>query len=483
MKLRELQSESGCFSCHTEENPDIRGVSTDSRSIEEGELFIAIQGYRDDGSAYVEDAIGKGAAAVIVHEDQLFNFTGRVSVPLCTAPSPRVCALLLSRVLYGFPARSLNLIGVTGTNGKTTVTYLLEAMLAEAGLSPGVIGTISYRWSGKSITANNTTPDPVEIQKLLADMGEDAVDNVIMEVSSHALAMNRVFPGDFRCAVFTNLSQDHLDFHQSMRAYFDAKALLFEGLGDSAHAVVNLDDDYGKRLVGRTRASVVTYGMEGGADYRGYDPELSIEGSSFSINKNRITTSLVGLHNIYNILAAAAAMYAMGFDGSPISKALGAVKGVPGRFERVGEETDFHVFVDYAHTPDALFHLLQAANALKRGRIITVFGCGGDRDRGKRPKMGRVVEQNSDVAIVTSDNPRSEDPLAIIADIRAGLKSAEPIVIPDRREAIYRAVEIAREHDIVLIAGKGHEDYQILGNRTIHFDDREVARDAIRTFR
>jgi UDP-N-acetylmuramyl-tripeptide synthetase len=301
-----------------------------------------------------------------------------------------------------------------------------------------------------------------------------------MEVSSHALAMNRVFPGDFRCAVFTNLSQDHLDFHQSMQAYFDAKALLFEGLGAGAHAVINLDDAYGKRLVERTAASVLTYGMKGGADYHGHDPELSIEGTSFSINENRITTSLVGMHNIYNILAAAAALYAMGFDASVVSRALSGVKGIPGRFERVGEEQSFHVFVDYAHTPDALAHLLQAANALKRARIITVFGCGGDRDRGKRPIMGRVVEQNSDVAIVTSDNPRSEDPVAIIDDIRAGLQSTAPVVIPDRREAIYHAIEIAREHDIVLIAGKGHEDYQILGSKTIHFDDREVARAAIR---
>jgi UDP-N-acetylmuramyl-tripeptide synthetase len=480
MKLHELQRKSGCFSCHSSDNPDIDGISDDSRSIRGGELFIAIQGYRDDGSAYIEDAVAKGAAAVVVHEELFDTMKQSVSVPLCRTPSPRNCALLLSRILYGYPARSLELMGVTGTNGKTTVSYLIEAMLAEAGLSPGVIGTISYRWSGKSITAHNTTPDPIEIQKLLADMRGDGVDNVVMEVSSHALAMNRVYPPDFSYALFTNLSQDHLDFHHTMDDYFDAKALLFEGLSEDAHAIINIDDGYGRQMIERTRATVVTYGMEEEADYRGHDPELSIEGTRFSINDTEFHTSLVGLHNVYNILAAAAVMYAMGFESALLSKALAGVRGIPGRFERVVQGREFHVFVDYAHTPDALAHLLQAANALKRGRIITVFGCGGDRDRGKRPKMGRVVEENTDIAIVTSDNPRSEDPGAIIDDILQGLRKRDHIVIPDRRDAIYRAVGLAREHDIVLIAGKGHEDYQILGDSTIHFDDREVARNAIR---
>ena len=480
MKLHELQSRSDCFSCDSPENPEILGVSTDSRNICGGELFIAIQGYRDDGSLYIEDAVGRGAAAVVVHENLFQDVKGRIAVPVCSASSPRNCALLLSRILYGHTAQSVGLIGVTGTNGKTTVTYLLEAMLREGGFNPGVIGTISYRWSEKKITAHNTTPDPIEIQKLLADMRQDGVDHVIMEVSSHALAMDRVFPPDFQYALFTNLSQDHLDFHHSMDEYFAAKALLFERLEEDAQAVINLDDSYGKRMIQRTNASVVTYGMEEGADYRGHDPDLSIEGTSFSINDNRFRTSLIGLHNIYNILASAATMYAMGFGPDLISKALSRVKGIPGRFERVVEGKDFHVFVDYAHTPDALAHLLEAANALKQGRIITVFGCGGDRDRGKRPIMGRVVEENSDIAIVTSDNPRSEDMLAIIADIREGLNRDDHIIVPDRREAIYRAVELAGENDIVLIAGKGHEDYQILGDETIHFDDREVARDAVK---
>ena len=480
MKLRELLSKSDCFKCESPKNPEIVGVSTDSRKITEGELFIAIPGYRDDGRRYIEDALVRGAAAVLVDEKVFKEVRGKIDLPVCTASSPRYCALLLSRIMYGYPAQSLGLIGVTGTNGKTTVTYLLEAMLKEAGLNPGVIGTISYRWSDQVLTAHNTTPDPVEIQKLMADMKADGIDHVIMEVSSHALAMDRVFPPDFEYALFTNLSQDHLDFHKSMDDYFDTKARLFERLGEDGQAIINLDDDYGKRLIGRTTASLVTYGMEEGADYRGHDPALAIEGTSFSINGERFRTGLVGLHNIYNVLASVALMSRMGFDTDLISRALSRVKEIPGRFERAVEGRCYHVFVDYAHTPDALAHLLEAANSLKRGRIITVFGCGGDRDRGKRPKMGRVVEENSDIAIVTSDNPRTEDPLAIIDDIREGLRRDNHIIIPDRRDAIYRAIELAKKNDIVLIAGKGHEDYQILGEETIHFDDREVTAEAVR---
>lgn len=480
MKLRELLSKSDCFKCESPENPEIVGVSTDSRKITEGELFIAIPGYRDDGRRYIEDALVRGAAAVLVDEKVFKEVRGKIDLPVCTASSPRYCALLLSRIMYGYPAQSLELIGVTGTNGKTTVTYLLEAMLKEAGLSPGVIGTISYRWADQVLTAHNTTPDPIEIQKLMADMKADGIDHVIMEVSSHALAMDRVFPPDFEYALFTNLSQDHLDFHKSMDDYFDTKARLFERLGEDGQAIINLDDDYGKRLIERTPASLATYGMEEGADYRGHDPELAIEGTSFSINGERFRTGLVGLHNIYNILASVALMSRMGFDTDLISRALSRVKEIPGRFESAVEGRCYHVFVDYAHTPDALAHLLEAANSLKGGRIITVFGCGGDRDRGKRPKMGRVVEENSDIAIVTSDNPRTEDPLAIIDDIREGLRRDNHIIIPDRRDAIYRAIELAKKNDIVLIAGKGHEDYQILGEETIHFDDREVTAEAVR---
>jgi UDP-N-acetylmuramoyl-L-alanyl-D-glutamate--2,6-diaminopimelate ligase len=479
MKLHELIDCCGCFTCEGSENPEIGGVSTDSRKVNAGDIFIAIPGYRDDGRRYIGDALARGAGAVIVDDRVCEQVRGTIDKPVCAAQSPRRCALLLSRVLYGNPAESLCMIGVTGTNGKTTVTYLIEAIVREAGYRPGVIGTVTYRWSGREIRAHNTTPDPIEIQELLSRMRDEGTSHVVMEVSSHALAMDRVFPPDFDYAVFTNLSQDHLDFHTSMEDYFHAKAALFEGLHEDRQAIINIDDAYGKRIRERTRASVTTYGMGEGADFRGHDFELSIEGTSFSVNGERFRTSLVGLHNLYNILAAVAMTTRAGIGTEIISKALSRVRRIPGRFERAVEERDFYVFVDYAHTPDALAHLLKAANSLKRGRIITVFGCGGDRDRGKRPKMGRVVEENSDIAIVTSDNPRSEDPLAIIEDIKDGLSRDDHTIIPDRREAIYRAIELARKDDIVLIAGKGHEDYQILGEKTVHFDDREVVAQAV----
>jgi UDP-N-acetylmuramyl-tripeptide synthetase len=489
MKLKDLIADCSCIRYEGDENPQVGGVSTDSRHTEAGDVFIAIPGYREDGSRYIEDALDKGAVAVVVDEQTAGKIRGGqgvgvqvpVPIPVLVTASPRLSALLLSRALFGYPAGSLTLVGVTGTNGKTTITYLLETILREAGHSPGVIGTVSYRWAGEERVAHNTTPDPVEIQGMLARMVADGVDHVVMEVSSHALVMDRVYPPDYHCAVFTNLSQDHLDFHKSMDDYFDAKARLFEGLRENASAVVNLDDASAERLLSRIPSSVkvITYGMGENADFLGHSPELSITGTAFTINDRRYHTSLVGMHNVYNILAAAAAADALGIHGDVLAGALNRLRRIPGRFERAVEGGDFHVFVDYAHTPDALAHLLQAAKALKTRRIITVFGCGGDRDRGKRPKMGRVVEENSDIAIVTSDNPRSENPLTIIEDIVSGLRRDDHLVIPDRREAIYRAVEIAREDDIVLIAGKGHENYQILGDRTIHFDDCEVARQAV----
>jgi UDP-N-acetylmuramoyl-L-alanyl-D-glutamate--2,6-diaminopimelate ligase len=479
MKLRELLDQCRCFEYEGSLNPDILGVSSDSRKVSEGDIFIAIAGYRDDGTRYVEDAVRKGARAVVVETRSSASMFNLPDVPICTTSSSRRCALLISRTLKPLSDKSMALIGVTGTNGKTTITYLLESMLRWAGHSPGVIGTITYRWGANELKAHNTTPDPIEIQELLSRMADDGVTHVIMEVSSHALAMDRVYPPDFGAAVFTNLSQDHLDFHATMDDYFDAKALLFEGLGKEAHAVINIDDAYGKRLLMRTDASVVTYGMDLDAAFHAHDLELSIDGTDFCLNGRPCSTELVGEHNVYNILAAAACASVLGIGDETVSEALGAVRRIPGRFERVEHAAEFHVFVDYAHTPDALAHLLDAANTLKRARIITVFGCGGDRDRGKRPKMGRIVEQNSDVAIVTSDNPRTEDPLAIIEDIGAGLKGDEHLIIPDRRDAIYRAIELAEEDDIVLIAGKGHEEYQILGSTTIHFDDREVAAQAI----
>jgi UDP-N-acetylmuramoyl-L-alanyl-D-glutamate--2,6-diaminopimelate ligase len=480
MRLSEIADKCG-FDCLTGvQDPEITMVSSDSRAIKEGGLFIAIEGYKDNGLLYIEDAVRKGASAVVVEEGSRVEVEKAGSVAICYTKQARKSALKAAKVFYADPSRDLNLAGVTGTNGKTTITYLIEEILCEAGKNPGIIGTISYRYGKVVKKANNTTPDPVELQSLFYNMKNSGVSHVIVEVSSHALVLDRIDPQDFDYAVFTNLSQDHLDFHITMDDYFKAKALLFTGMRDDAYAVINGDDTYGRKLTALTTGRVVTYGLKSSSDYVGRIKSLSIEGTTFTINGRRYETHLVGEHNVYNILASYTLAKTMGIDDKIIGRAISNIKNVPGRFERVVSGKDYHLFVDYAHTPDALDHLLDAANTLKKkGRVITVFGCGGDRDRGKRPIMGSITEKKSYLAIVTSDNPRSENPDDIIDDIRNGLKGSNHIIIPDRKEAIYKAVEKARKNDIVLIAGKGHEDYQILKEKTIHFDDREIALRAI----
>ena len=507
MKLKTLIERCGCLTFDGKGNPEITMVCTDSREVREGGLFVAIEGYRDNGLRYIEDAVKRGAAALVVEErfkNQARGYlaaaqeAGAVPRPqtasphrgegnpgetlpaLCVTPDARRCALFASREFYDRPSKSLTLVGVTGTNGKTTITYLIEAILRAAGKNPGVVGTISYRFNDVTHKADNTTPDPVELQSFFARMRDGGVTHAVMEVSSHALAMDRVHAPDFDAAVFTNLTQDHLDFHKTMDGYFRAKALLFQGLDAGASAIINRDDPHGVKLLTLTKARATTYSIRSKADLKAELLDLSIEGTRFRVNGKEFFTRLVGEHNVYNFLAAYGVARALGFDDGTVERALVAMKNVPGRFERVGAGRGCHVFVDYAHTPDALERLLEAANRLGKGRIITVFGCGGDRDRGKRPLMGGVVERMSDVAVVTSDNPRTEDPLAVIEDITRGLEKDNHLIIPDRRAAIFHAVELARPGDIVLIAGKGHEDYQILKDRTIHFDDRKVAAEAMR---
>jgi UDP-N-acetylmuramoyl-L-alanyl-D-glutamate--2,6-diaminopimelate ligase len=479
MKLHEITGACTDLRCDRRDDPEIRMISTDSRQIERGGLFIAIEGYRENGLKYVQDALSRGAAAVVAEERFRAQIAGLGKVPVCYTGNARKCSLEIARVFFGHPSESFTLIGVTGTNGKTTVTYLLEAILRAWRANPGVIGTVSYRYNDVVRKAGNTTPDPVYTQSLFSEMNRGGVTHVVMEVSSHALAMDRIRPQDFDYALFTNLSQDHLDFHRDMEDYFSAKSSLFTGLRGDSVAVVNSDDAYGKRLLTMCAASVRTYGVSARADYRAVIENLDIRGSRFFVNGEEFDLRLAGEHNVYNFCAAYAVSKLLGVPDEAVRRALDGITGVPGRFERVDKGADYFVFVDYAHTPDALDHLLDAALRLKKGRIITVFGCGGDRDRKKRPIMGGIVERKSDIAIVTSDNPRSEDPLAIIGDIRKGMKGSRYLVIPDRREAIFKAIGLASKNDIVLIAGKGHEDYQIMRDRTIHFDDREVAREAM----
>ncbi|MGQ9616032.1 MAG: UDP-N-acetylmuramoyl-L-alanyl-D-glutamate--2,6-diaminopimelate ligase [Spirochaetota bacterium] len=481
MKLKELIQKSRCCEYTGRDNPDISKVSTDSRKVSRGDIFVAIEGYRDNGIRYIREAVKRGAGAVVVERKFREQLEVVPGVPLCYTDSARRCALLLARTIYDFEGMPLSLIGITGTNGKTTITYLLEALLRECNCNPGVIGTISYRYNSIEKKAHNTTPDPVELMGLFAEMASGGVTHVIMEVSSHALAQDRVLPNDFDFAIFTNLSQDHLDYHGTMEEYGAAKARLFTGLEPAATAIINIDDPFGERLVSTTEGRVITYGMKEACDYRASIQSLSLTGTKFSVNGIRFSTHLIGVHNVYNMIPAIAYAETIGLDRELVVKALANVRCIPGRFERVDNDRGFHLFVDYAHTPDALDHLLDAANMLKDGRIITVFGCGGDRDRGKRPKMGRIVEEKSDLTVITSDNPRTEDPLLIIEDIKKGLRKNNHLVIPDRKEAIYKAVELAAPGDIVLIAGKGHEDYQILKDRTIHFDDREVAMEALKS--
>jgi UDP-N-acetylmuramoyl-L-alanyl-D-glutamate--2,6-diaminopimelate ligase len=483
MRLSKIMDRCGCNYQLRNVDPEITMISSDSRTINEGGLFIAIEGFKDNGIRYIEDAAKRGARAVVVEEKIKDRIKKYDSIIYCYTKHARKCALDASKAFYRDPSRSFQLAGVTGTNGKTTVTYLIEEILYQAGKNPGVIGTISYRYNDIVKKANNTTPDPIELQALFSKMKDSAVSHVIMEVSSHALALDRIDPQEYDYAVFTNLSQDHLDFHGTMEDYFKAKSLLFEGLRSDAIAVVNGDDVYGAKLPALTKARVVTYGLKPNglkSDFLGNINNLSIDGTNFTIEGVRYESHLVGEHNVYNILAAYALAKVMDIDDEAIRRAITDIENIPGRFERVISGEDYHLFVDYAHTPDALDHLLDAANKLKKGRVITVFGCGGDRDRGKRPIMGSITERKSDIVIVTSDNPRSERPEDIIDDIKKGLKGSNHTIVPDRKEAIYKAVETAQKDDIVLIAGKGHEDYQILKEKTIHFDDREIALKAMK---
>jgi UDP-N-acetylmuramoyl-L-alanyl-D-glutamate--2,6-diaminopimelate ligase len=467
----------------------IDSLTDDSRAVRPGSLFVAVKGERVDGHGFIQAAVQAGTAAVVLQQP-----AGSMSVPFVrVADSRRALGLLGSR-FHGDPSARIRMIGVTGTNGKTTTTYVCKALLEGLGRQVGLIGTVAYQIGSETIPASHTTPGALELQQLLAKMVERGCRAAVMEVSSHALAQDRTSGCEYDVAVFSNLTQDHLDFHQTMEEYFQAKLRLFTGLTGTRkpnkRAIINGDDPYGQRIKALCPAPVWTYGLKRGADLLAQDMKLSLGGTSFTAATPAgtfpIESHLVGEHNVYNLLAAIGVALHEGATPDQVREAVGKVTNVPGRFERVLAGQPFTVVVDYAHTEDALVRLLTAAQALKAGRIITVFGCGGDRDRGKRPKMGRAAVQYSDVVILTSDNPRTEDPLAILSEVETGVTDAlrqRPAVqyrkIADRREAIGVAVREAKPGDMVLIAGKGHEDYQIIGTKKFHFDDREVAREAI----
>lgn len=473
----------------------ITGLTDDSRTVEAGSLFVAVKGERVDGHAFLDRVVAAGAAAVVVERNAAVGSIASVRVQ----DSREALGILGSR-FYRDPSATLRMIGVTGTNGKTTTTYIVKTMLEAASRQVGLIGTVVYLIGKESIPASHTTPGALELQRLFARMVEARLDTVVMEVSSHALALDRTTGSEFDVAVFTNLTQDHLDFHVDMESYFQAKRRLFAELGQagsnkpSKRAIVNVDDPWGGRIGEACSVPVWTYGLRHQADLRAEDVMLSATGTTFTLRSPlgscAIRSRLVGEHNVYNLLAAVGVVLHEGLTLDQIRSAIGAVTNVPGRFELVEAGQDFTVVVDYAHTEDALVRLLTAAQALRTGRIITVFGCGGDRDRTKRPKMGRAAVQYSDVVVLTSDNPRTEDSAAILREVEVGVKEAlsdrsqvRYRMIADRRAAIEAAIHEAKAGDMVLIAGKGHEDYQILGTTKHHFDDREVARETIGTLR
>ena len=471
-------------------NPEITGVEYDSRRVRPGQVFVAMRGETTDGNRYVDAAITAGAAAVVTDSAEQ---KPRPGLGWARVALGRRALARLSANFLGHPERKMSLTGITGTNGKTTASFVMEAMLAAAGRSSALVGTVEYHVAGRTLPAPHTTPEPLELNQLLAEAAQSGAREAVMEVSSHALAQERVFGLPFDVAVFTNLTRDHLDYHHDMESYFQAKARLFEGCGAPPPrvAVLNLQDEYGARLLPLSQArgsQVVTYGL-GRGDFSAERVEPEGRGLCFELRTPAgpvaIQSPLMGKVNVYNILAAAAAAQARGCPLEAIAAGVGTLRRVPGRFESVECGQEFMVIVDYAHTDDALRNLTALARESlggKRGRVLTVFGCGGDRDRSKRPLMAEAAGRGSDFVVLTSDNPRSEDPAAILRDALPGLEATgtRHTVEPDRRQAIALALREARPGDIVLIAGKGHEKVQVTRAGSAPFDDVEEARQALR---
>ncbi len=453
---------------------EITGITKDSRNVSEGSVFFVTSA----SNAYIEDAFLKGASAVVSD--------GEITKPFaCVIRVGDVMRALgqAASNFYHHPSRRVHITGITGTNGKTTTTYLIESILRSAGKEPGVVGTISYRYAGKTFKAANTTPGASEINGLLNDMVNAGTNHVIMEVSSHALHQARVEGIDFDIAIFTNLTHDHLDYHGNFENYGASKRLLFEDYlvrskKKKKYAIMNIDDPSIREFSVAAPATMLSYSTRGFADACLSEYSESIDGLTLTINlpgrKIPIASPLIGMFNASNILAAALSGYATGISHHAIKEGIESLQGVPGRLERVANATGMPVFVDYAHTPDAIKNVLSLLGHLKKGKLIVVFGCGGNRDAAKRPIMGALASRLADEVIITSDNPRNENPARIIADIARGVEGRRYRIIEDRREAIFESIRTAKPDDVVLVAGKGHEDYQIVGDSILHFSDREV---------
>lgn len=483
VKLTNLLNKLPSYEIIGDKDVTINDLHMDSREVTDGSLFFCISGFTVDGHDFAQEAVNKGAVAIVAERDV------DVQVPVVKVRDTKRAMAIIASEFYDHPTTKLKLIGITGTNGKTTTTHLIEKIFSDFGKKTGMIGTMYMKYGDNEVPVTNTTPESLILQKYFSEMVENDVDVATMEVSSHALSLGRVRGCHYDVAVFTNLSQDHLDFHETMEDYLAAKGLLFAQLGNGYGqknvpiAIFNVDDPSFEVLQSMTAVPLLTYGIKNDADITAENIVLHETGTNFTMKtrneKVPIQLKLVGTFSVYNALAAASAAYALGIPLKQIKKSLESVEGVAGRFERVRVNSDFHIIVDYAHTPDSLENVLRTCREFAKGKVSVVVGCGGDRDKTKRPKMAKIAEQFADFVYITSDNPRTEDPQSIINDMLKGLTSSRYSVHLDRREAIFEAVRRAEKDEIILIAGKGHETYQIIGKETIYFDDRVVAKEAV----
>jgi len=473
--LSELLVEQQIEACEGNQSIEIKGIAYDSRQVMPGFIFVAIEGFKTDGHQFIDDAVSRGAVALLIQREVAVPD----GIPWAQVRDTRQGLALMAAQFYGFPCDNMKVVGVTGTNGKTTTTHMIRSVYSAAGKKTGLVGTIHNMVGDRVLPVKHTTPESVDLQKLMAEMVEEQVEAAVMEVSSHALALKRVESCHFDIGVFTNITQDHLDFHRDMDDYLSAKMKLLTGAGT---AIVNMDSEYSPGIISKCAGKVLTYGVERQADITAREISIKPTGVSFMATwprgSIRVNMKLTGMFNVYNALAAFAVGIQEGIKAQDIKRALDELEGVPGRFELVNSGQPFAVIVDYAHTPDGLQNILATAREFTKGRLITVLGCGGDRDRTKRPLMGKIGVTMSDLAVITSDNPRTEDPEKIIEDVLEGVNAAECAdytVIENRRSAIRYAIKLAQAGDVVVIAGKGHETYQEIDGKRTHFDDREEA--------
>lgn len=474
MKLSHLIKGLDVKQIYNENDVEITGIHYNSKEITKGNLFVAIEGFVSDGHNYVSSAVQNGAAAILAQK-----YTEGIDVPQIIVENSRVAQAQVCATFFDNPSKKFTLIGITGTNGKTTCTYLIKHILESSGKKVGLIGTNQNMIGSKVIDTGRTTPDAFDLQKLFADMAKENMDCVIMEVSSHALELSRVHCCEFDAAGFTNLTQDHLDFHITMENYAAAKEKLF---AMSKNAIINIDDKYGNAMSQRTTCNTITYGINGDCHLRAKDIHLGKDGVAFTVGDTRFELPIPGDFSVYNALCAIGITHSLGIKLHDIAKALSTADGVKGRAEVVRTDTDYTVMIDYAHTPDGIENILKTVRGFAKGRVVVLFGCGGDRDNTKRPIMGETAGRLADFCIITSDNPRSEDPMSIISMIEPALKDTGTpyVVIENRRSAIEYALKNAQKDDVIVLAGKGHETYQILADGKIHFDEREVIRDILK---